>query len=100
MRLAWALLGIGSVHYHGGAYASARAAWEESLGISRELEDGYWIAATCNNLGMACFRLGDPIRAQALHREGLALYQSCGSAEGVVWALERLAVATAMHGDP
>src|SRR5262249_26467646 len=82
-------------------------AYEEGLGISRELDHEFTIAAASNNLGMVCFHLDDPVRAQALHREALVLYRSLleadegtRSAEGVAWALERLGVVTAMHGDP
>src|SRR5262249_60705584 len=106
-NLAWALLDLGSIHFRGAAYASAQAVYEESLGISRELDHPYSIAAASNNLGMVCFHLDDPVRAQALHREALALYGSLlesdegsGSAQGIVWALERLAVVMAKHGDP
>ena len=100
MNLAWRLLEIGNVHYAGGVYALARAAYEEGLGYFRGLDYAYGIACASNNLGMACFHLGDPVRAQALHREALALYASYESAEGIVWSLERLGVAAARHGDP
>jgi hypothetical protein len=57
------------------------------------------IRGVCNTLGSTLFRRGDFVRAKALHREALALYQHIEHVEGIVWSLERLAVAEAMAGD-
>src|SRR5207249_3871010 len=51
------------------------------------------------NLGNTLMHLGEPVRAQRLFREALTLYQSRNCAEGIVWALERLAVVEVTHGD-
>jgi hypothetical protein len=45
--------------------------------------------------GQTIDHLGDPARAQALHREALARYHQSESLEGIAWSLERLGI-TAM----
>ena len=62
--------------------AAAISHYERALVLNPELPDYHM------NLGCALFHLGEPRKAQALHREALAGYQRIQSVEGIVWALE------------
>jgi tetratricopeptide (TPR) repeat protein len=57
--LAIALNELGIVTYRSGEYARAKQLYEESLAISRELNDRRRSAITLNNLGNVCRALGE-----------------------------------------
>jgi tetratricopeptide (TPR) repeat protein len=90
---------LGCALYEQGAYERARPGIEECLDVFKKEAGSNMIGCACNDLGSTLFHLGDPIRAQALHREALAFYQQPEWAEGIVWSLERIAVAEAAHGE-
>lgn len=76
---------------------TARALFEESLAIRREL--GFEIAIALNRIGSLAARQGDYAAARPLHEEGLALCQQSGAKDGVAQSLEGLADVARLQGD-
>src|SRR5262249_26912343 len=94
-----ALLEVGSVRYVQRDYEEACRAYAESLELFTQMGTEWGINGARMNLGSTLFHLGEPKEAQALHRAALAVYARTSSLDGIVWALERLAVVEALHGD-
>ena len=79
--------------------ASAKAQWEESLALSREIGDRALIATTLNSLGELALDQGDFPAAKALQRESLALRRDLGDRRGITDTLDGLANVAAVLGD-
>jgi predicted ATPase/DNA-binding SARP family transcriptional activator/uncharacterized protein HemY len=82
-----ALHGAGLLTLRQGDYAAARALLEESLVISRELDDAWGIAWSLNNLGNVASLQGEYEAARALLEEGLAIFRELADQEGVTVSL-------------
>jgi predicted ATPase/class 3 adenylate cyclase len=74
-----ALNAAGNLAQMQGDYADARALFEASLGIRRELGDKQGIAGSLNNLGTLAFDQGDYASAPTLYEEALALNREVGN---------------------
>jgi tetratricopeptide (TPR) repeat protein/DNA-binding CsgD family transcriptional regulator len=86
-----ALQGLGSLIYDTGDFGAARAPYEESLALSRQLGDKTGIARSLDGLGLVALREEDnPSLAQARHQESLALYRELGDKDGSALALYHL----------
>src|SRR5579871_6424352 len=64
-------------------YATARALYEESLAIRRELGDKNGIADSLSNLGEMAKEQGDYAAARALYEESLAIRRELGDKYGI-----------------
>ncbi|HWE63745.1 MAG TPA: tetratricopeptide repeat protein [Chloroflexota bacterium] len=73
-----------------GDLAGARTLLEESLAISRDLEDTPGIAACLNALGVVADSQGDLPRATALYTESLALCRELGDSWGTALVLSNM----------
>ncbi|HET6316620.1 MAG TPA: tetratricopeptide repeat protein, partial [Chloroflexota bacterium] len=69
----------------------ARALFEESLAICRELGDPAGLLGPLSGLGYAAMQLGDDATAQACFEEALAIQQQIGDRIGIAESLNSLA---------
>jgi predicted ATPase/class 3 adenylate cyclase/DNA-binding NarL/FixJ family response regulator len=97
--LARVLHGAGLLAHMQGDYLAARALYEESLALRRELGDRYGIASALNNLGIVAHYQGDYATARALHEESLALVREVGDTSGIAASLSNLGNIAFEQGD-
>jgi DNA-binding CsgD family transcriptional regulator/tetratricopeptide (TPR) repeat protein len=79
--------------------ARARALFEASLAIRRELGDQQGIAASLNGLGIVAIEEGDYDRARRLHEESLAIRGEIDDQVGVGHSIYNLGRTSAEAGD-
>ena len=77
------LASLGRVAFYESEYPIARALWEESLEIVRELGDRVRVAIVLNNLGALASEQGDYAASEASYKEGLAIRRQLGDKEGI-----------------
>ncbi|HLK60608.1 MAG TPA: tetratricopeptide repeat protein [Chthonomonadaceae bacterium] len=94
-----ALNGAGMLAYEQGDYGIARAQYEESLTIRREIGDRQGIALSLNNLGNLTYYQGDYETAQRLHEESLAIRQEMKDKPGIASSLNNLGIVAFAQGD-
>jgi predicted ATPase/DNA-binding winged helix-turn-helix (wHTH) protein/Tfp pilus assembly protein PilF len=94
-----ALNGAGGLARHQGDNAAARALFEQSLAIYRELGDRQRIAFSLNNLGVVADDQGDYPAARALHEESLAIQRELGDKWSIAMSLHNLGVLASDQGD-
>jgi predicted ATPase len=85
-----ALNGAGALAQCQGEYEAARALYEESLAIRRELGDQHGIADSLNNLGILASDQGEYEAARALYEESLAIRRELGNQQGIAGSLNNL----------
>jgi predicted ATPase/DNA-binding winged helix-turn-helix (wHTH) protein len=93
------LTGAGHLAHNQGDYTTARALFEESLTLWREIGNKRGIASALNDLGWMAWRQGDYAVARALSAEGLALWQALGETQGIATALTNLGWIAHHRGD-
>lgn len=93
------LAGAGRLAFDQGDYAAARAYYEESLEIRRELGDPRTVARSLGHLGDVAHQTGSYAEAQALFEESLALLRSLSDAHGIAEELDRLGLTVRCLGD-
>jgi predicted ATPase/class 3 adenylate cyclase len=96
---AYALNAAGALSYYQGDHPAARALYEQSLAIRRELGDRFGIAASLNNLGIVVCKQGDYPAARALYEESLAINRELGYPFGIASSLVALGDVTIDQGD-
>lgn len=84
------LNGAGVLAWHQGDYPSARALYEESLAMRRELGDRKGISISLNNLGALAFRLTEYAFARTCFEESLAIRRELGDRHGIAYSLNNL----------
>ncbi len=94
-----ALKAAGTLAAEQGDYAAARARYEESLAIRRELGDKLEIANLLSNLGIVARRQGNYAHARALYEESLALRRELGDKWGIATSLNALGLLAHYLGD-
>jgi predicted ATPase/class 3 adenylate cyclase len=94
-----ALHGTGTLAWQQGDYRTARALFEESLRLRRELGDKKGIAASLNNLGGIAYEQGDYHNARLLFEGSLAIQRERGDKWGVSAALGNVGLAALQEGD-
>jgi len=94
-----ALNGAGGLARHQGDNAAARALFEQSLAIYRELGDRQRIAFSLNNLGVVADDQGDYPAARALHEESLAIQRELGDGWSIAMSLHNLGVLASDQSD-
>ncbi len=94
-----ALNGAGALAWAQGDFAGARALFEESLTIRRQLGDQQGIAGSLGNLGVVASGQSDFAGARALYEEGLSLFRQLGDQQGVANALNNLGNVAYQQGD-
>lgn len=86
-----ALDGAGVLAFRQGEYAEARALFEESLAIRRQLGDQRGTARSLGRLGRLAYDQGDGLAACCLLEEGLEINRQLGDRAGLPAALADLA---------
>ena len=89
----------GVLAYYQGDYHAARARYEESLAILRQLGDRKGTASALNNLGNVTGEQGDNSAARALHEESLAIRRELGDRSGIATSLGNLGIVACDRGD-
>jgi tetratricopeptide (TPR) repeat protein len=107
--VASALHGLGSLHFRQNEPDAARACFESTLAIGRELDDTQLVAASLNNLGNVALRAvneggTEPVGldALALYEESLRLWRELGDdlrAAAVLGDLAVILVRAGRHGE-
>jgi predicted ATPase/serine/threonine protein kinase len=82
-----------------GDYASSKALLEESLAISRRLEDQHGIAVSLNALAVTARDSGDIAASRSLFEESLSLWRGLGNPLDVSRSLSNLANVLKLQGD-
>lgn len=89
----------GSLAYDQADYAAARASFEESLSLGRQLEDRQSVGISLSNLGNIALANGEHGSARTLYEESLALKRAIGDRAGVALTLSNMGVAARQQGD-
>ena len=95
-----ALNWAGALAWKQGDYSAARALYEQSLALHRELRDRGGAGAVLSNLGLLAYEQGDYANARALHEESLAIDRESGDRWGVAVSLIHLGSIASAQGDP
>jgi non-specific serine/threonine protein kinase len=94
-----ALKAAGTLAAEQGDYAAARARYEESLAIRRELGDKLEIANLLSNLGIVARYQGNYAVARALYEESQAIRRELGDRWGIATSLNALGLLAHYQGD-
>ena len=94
-----ALHGAATLAGYQGDLAVAWSLLEQSLAISRLLNDSKGIADTLNTMGIMANRLGDYPRARALYEESLATCRAAENIGGIVRSLTNLGIIACYEDD-
>ena len=94
-----ALFGAGYLAYNQSDYEAARAAYEESLRIQRQLGNRQGVATMLDNLGNVAYEQGDYGGARSLYEESLALARQLGNQQGIASCLGNLGNVAHERGD-
>ena len=89
----------GSLAWHQTDFRAARPLLEQSLALSRALDDRLGLARSLNNLGSLAFEQGDYPAARTLYEESLALWRELGDRRGAAGLLGNLALVAWECGD-
>lgn len=96
---AQALLKAGNLAWYQGDYGAARAWFEESLPLFRELDDRKGIANTLSGLSLVANKMGDDVVARPLLEESLRLFREVADIRNVANSLCNLGVLDCTCGD-
>ena len=89
----------GSLAFHETDYPAARKLLEQSLALSRVLDDRRSVALVLNNLGAVAFEQGDHPAARGLYEQSLALLRELGDRHVAAGVLGNLADVARECGD-
>ena len=89
----------GILAYMQGDYTSARAYFEGSLQIEREIGNRSGIAASLNSLGNLANNRGDYVAARAYHEESLQIEREIGNRSGIAASLNNVGNVVSNQGD-
>ena len=96
---AYALKGAGTVANAQGDHTAARAMYEESLTIRRDLGDKPGVAVLLNNIGIVARFKADLVSARKMNDEALALFRELGDRWAVGQLLNNQACVASDQGD-
>jgi predicted ATPase/DNA-binding SARP family transcriptional activator/Tfp pilus assembly protein PilF len=94
-----AAFGGGALHMSLGDFDTARALFEQSLALSRELGDRPGMAAALNTLGIVAHQQGNYATARELYAQSLALRRALGDQWGIATLLNNLGIMAHYQGD-
>lgn len=90
---------LGAVAWAQGQYPRARAWFEQSLALRRDLDDRPGTARCLNNLGTLASDLGEYAEAWARHAESLALRRALNDHGGIAQSMHNLGEVAHRRGD-
>ncbi|HZO90044.1 MAG TPA: tetratricopeptide repeat protein [Chthonomonadaceae bacterium] len=96
---AGALFQVGYMAGAQGDYAAARAFYEESLAIYRQLDDQQEIASVLNMLALLAHFQGDYSTALSLYEQSRIINEALGNTSGVAYVLNNQGLAAYHQGD-
>jgi predicted ATPase/DNA-binding SARP family transcriptional activator/DNA-binding CsgD family transcriptional regulator len=91
--------GLGWAAWQREEHGQAQQLFEESLALSREMSDTWWIANSLSNLALVPHSLGDSERATELYEESMDLFREQGDKQGLAQCLINLAMLVCSQGD-
>jgi predicted ATPase/class 3 adenylate cyclase len=80
-------------------YGQATEVFEESLALSREMSDSWWLASSLSNLAAVSGFRGDSERATELYEESMDLFRELGDKQNLAYCLSNLAMVVYSEGD-
>jgi tetratricopeptide (TPR) repeat protein len=80
-------------------HSQAKELYEESLALSREMRDTWWLARSLSDLALVPHFLGDAERATELYEESMDLFREQGDKQGLAICLGNLAMVVYSQGD-
>ena len=80
-------------------YRQATDLFEESLALSREMSDTWWLAVSHLQLALVTDSLGDAEKATELYEESMDLFREQGDKNGLASCLNDLAMVVYSQGD-
>jgi tetratricopeptide (TPR) repeat protein len=90
---------LGWVAWEREEYAQAKQLFDESLAVSRELSDTWWIAVSISNLAVVSHSLGDSEKATELDELSMDLFRELGDKDSLAGGLNNLAMMVYSQGD-
>jgi predicted ATPase/class 3 adenylate cyclase len=94
-----ALFALGNVWYFDGQFEPARAAYAESLALTRVLDDAFALGWSLYMLALAVQGLGRSSEAAGLYREAFEVFSAGGDHSGSLMCLNALADVASTEGD-
>jgi tetratricopeptide (TPR) repeat protein len=79
-------------------YGQATEVFEESLALSREMSDAWWLASSLSNLAAVTGFRGDSERATELYEESMDLFREQGDKQNLAYCLNNLAMVVCSRG--
>jgi predicted ATPase len=86
---------VGEREEHG----QATRLYEESLALSREMSDTYWLAHSLSSLAGVSHTRGDSERATELYEQSMDLFRAQGDNQGLAYCLNNLGMGAYSQGD-
>ena len=80
-------------------YGQATQLFEESLALSREMSDTWWLATSLSNLALVSHSLGDSEKATELYEKSMDLFRKQGDKQSLASCLNNLAMVVYSQGD-
>jgi tetratricopeptide (TPR) repeat protein len=93
------LSSLGGVAMEREDYRRATQIFEESLALSREMNDTWWLATSLSNLAGVSHSRGDFESATDLYEESMDLFRLWGDKQGLAFCLHNLAMVVRSQGD-
>jgi predicted ATPase len=95
----WLLMFLGWVAWQREEHGKARELYEESLALSRDMRNIWWIATSLANLAVVSQSQGDSERATELYEESMDLFREQGDKQFLAYCLNNLAMVVCSKGD-
>jgi tetratricopeptide (TPR) repeat protein len=73
--------------------------YEESLALSREMRDAWWLGSSLSNLAVVSDSRGDYKKATELYEESMDLFREQGNKQGLAFCLNNVAMLVCSLGD-
>jgi len=95
----WLLASLGWVAWMREEHGQAKGLFEESLALSREMSDTWWLAHSLANLATLSHDRGDSDKATKLYEESMDLFREQGDKQGLAFCLINLGMLVYSQGD-
>jgi predicted ATPase len=90
---------LGSMAWEREDYRPATELYEESLALSQEMRDIWWLASSLSNLALVSHSRGDYERATELYEESMDHFRELGDKQSLAGCLNNLAMVVYSQGD-
>jgi tetratricopeptide (TPR) repeat protein len=93
------LVGSGYVAWQRENYTQAAQLYEESLALSREMSDSWWLAFSLLSVALVSHSGGDSERATELYEQSMDLFRELGDKQSLAFCLNNLAMVVSSQGN-